>query len=644
MASLDPKALVDIASSSTNPSFAVKTLLRASEIYISQLPTASSRRERSQNIKSILAQAECLKQWNYGLSKSEEIILLKGSLLSGCKVPPWNGKPSPEIIDQLVLSPDQINQIDHWVDGREIYGSNIWPDQMEIKQMLLSNCSFVASLIALSPLNAANLSSILLADKSSFTFKIYLNGTYRRLSITPNIPVSLDLTPLTVMSTHLGPILVEKAFHALRNSYDFQGSNSATDLFLLLGYIPEIVRLHSPEIDLDEIRLRGGVMTVGSNKYEEIGQHNFALTEFDQNTVRVVNPWGGSKLHEWTQLHRSFETLYISHDPVQFRHRYQKHFSGPQQFVVHPSHGEICVLLSQHISTWTDTWTAMDVFLGSTKIYDFKNPILKGHKLDSFYTFCRLKPFSGPRILVPVSPSSSNWTISLYSQESIYCEHVASPAFRCKEIALWKGTSKINSSTFITNQQYRITITSVSFVALVITSAKGLVRLDLLSSDERVDRLRSGDCLANSGNYQPSQAVILKVLDPGKYIVIPTCFESTEGGYEIQVESDSFIKLEKLAPYDAGKFKKSLATTNQQVHITVSRLTEIWIIVLSREFIGLQFLAENEEVIWEENISDGRLGLFSGKLRVEKGFYFLKRVGEDEWNIEIISDNRIEVG
>lgn len=74
-----------------------------------------------------------------------------------------------------------------------------------------------------------------------------LNGCRRQIVIDDYLPQGRDGRSLHVMSKTspnlIYPALIEKAFLKVFGGYDFPGSNSATDLYILTGWIPEVVYL-----------------------------------------------------------------------------------------------------------------------------------------------------------------------------------------------------------------------------------------------------------------------------------------------------------------------------------------------------------------------------------------------------------------
>lgn len=76
---------------------------------------------------------------------------------------------------------------------------------------------------------------------------LHLNGCIRQVVIDDYLPLSRDGKALHVTSqmnpSLIYPALIEKAFLKVMGGYDFPGSNSATDLFMLTGWIPEVVHL-----------------------------------------------------------------------------------------------------------------------------------------------------------------------------------------------------------------------------------------------------------------------------------------------------------------------------------------------------------------------------------------------------------------
>jgi calpain-7 len=77
--------------------------------------------------------------------------------------------------------------------------------------------------------------------------KLYFNGCFRRVVIDERLPSSLTNRTLYVVDRLnpqlLWPALLEKAYLKVRGGYDFPGSNSGTDLWVLTGWIPEQIFL-----------------------------------------------------------------------------------------------------------------------------------------------------------------------------------------------------------------------------------------------------------------------------------------------------------------------------------------------------------------------------------------------------------------
>jgi len=86
-----------------------------------------------------------------------------------------------------------------------------------------------------------------LSESGKYVVLLHFNGCIRQVVIDDFLPQSRDDKPLHVTSLTnpnlLYPALIEKAFLKVKGGYDFPGSNSATDLSILTGWIPEVVHL-----------------------------------------------------------------------------------------------------------------------------------------------------------------------------------------------------------------------------------------------------------------------------------------------------------------------------------------------------------------------------------------------------------------
>lgn len=80
-----------------------------------------------------------------------------------------------------------------------------------------------------------------------YIFKLNFNGCYRRIVIDDRLPASTDDGNFFVVDRSnerlLWPALLEKAYLKVRGGYDFPGSNSGTDLWVITGWIPEQIFL-----------------------------------------------------------------------------------------------------------------------------------------------------------------------------------------------------------------------------------------------------------------------------------------------------------------------------------------------------------------------------------------------------------------
>lgn len=73
--------------------------------------------------------------------------------------------------------------------------------------------------------------------------RLHFNGCSRRVVIDDRLPASLTDRSLFVFDrcnrSLLWPALLEKAYLKVRGGYDFPGSNSGTDLWVMTGWVPE---------------------------------------------------------------------------------------------------------------------------------------------------------------------------------------------------------------------------------------------------------------------------------------------------------------------------------------------------------------------------------------------------------------------
>lgn len=127
----------------------------------------------------------------------------------------------------------------------------------DLVQDVTTDCSVVASLSAALNILVGRrsvLSSIFypfdraggrprLSASGKYVLRLHFNGCPRRVVIDDRLPASGTDRTLFVVDRRnprlMWPALLEKAYLKVRGGYDFPGSNSGTDLWVLTGWIPE---------------------------------------------------------------------------------------------------------------------------------------------------------------------------------------------------------------------------------------------------------------------------------------------------------------------------------------------------------------------------------------------------------------------
>lgn len=231
----------------------------------------------------------------------------------------------------LVLSPKQKSNFAEWLRLDELSANPMIitsVDCFTIKQTVVSDCSFVASL-AVSALYEKKfgkkiITSIIYPQNRNrepvynpcgkYMIKFNINGVNRKVLIDDKLPVGRSGELLCSYSSNKNEFwvsLLEKAYMKVMGGYDFPGSNSNIDLHALTSWIPERLSIHGSEADkektfkmLYERHIKGDVLItfatgeLTDSEGERTGlvpTHAYAMLDikqvYNKKLFLLKNPW-----------------------------------------------------------------------------------------------------------------------------------------------------------------------------------------------------------------------------------------------------------------------------------------------------------------------------------------------------------------
>ncbi|NP_001363022.1 calpain-7 isoform 7 [Homo sapiens] len=234
---------------------------------------------------------------------------------------------------KLPLSPKQKTTFSKWVRPEDLTNNPTMiytVSSFSIKQTIVSDCSFVASLAISAAyerrFNKKLITGIIYPQNKDgepeynpcgkYMVKLHLNGVPRKVIIDDQLPVDHKGELLCSYSNNKSELwvsLIEKAYMKVMGGYDFPGSNSNIDLHALTGWIPERIAMHSDSQTFSKdnsfrmlyqrfhkgdvlITASTGMMTEAEGeKWGLVPTHAYAVLDIREfkglRFIQLKNPW-----------------------------------------------------------------------------------------------------------------------------------------------------------------------------------------------------------------------------------------------------------------------------------------------------------------------------------------------------------------
>ncbi|ORY79400.1 hypothetical protein BCR37DRAFT_86437 [Protomyces lactucae-debilis] len=550
------------------------------------------------------------------IPKKEKMLLLQSSKLEETVCPIWN----VEHIERAMQCTELFQTASSWsagcIPGHELNDfrlteliENPLLDSTDcnlystFRQNILNDCSFVCALIVADQWSNRFRTKLLTAnlyprDKSGlcqmsplgkYMAKVWLHGSDRQVIIDDRLPVpnSGSVYDLLVFSHAYKdvawPVLLEKIYHTIKGC-SFEGSNSASDLYLLTGWVPEEIHLRAVDFDRDGFWSpiftawkKGQVLiTTGSARLSKDEEADFMLTsnhsyaiigmreDLDgKRLLSLQDPWGSSTSQkgntfevDYAKVSLLFGALFLSWDPRLWRYRELYHirrdsgfhaaapvclYDDPQMVIANESAKsvEMLIVLSRH-GQGRKCHIGMALFAndGYRQWLDQDSIASTDHLTSSDITLrCTIPPRmqytlvifqswldQGTLYSLAVHHNEETAAIQLLDAQNQHQRPADSQVFEGAWIAATAG-GNANHSSFVKNPQYIVTLSEHSDLHCALEASSDVnVQIDLVMLPRLCTRAANpqGKHAVTSGKaYQRmTNTLSAKGLPPGRYAVV----------------------------------------------------------------------------------------------------------------------------
>ncbi|XP_062980483.1 calpain-7 isoform X3 [Elgaria multicarinata webbii] len=513
---------------------------------------------------------------------TEEIeVLRKTSKINGIEYVPFMSVdlrerfafpvPFSDKCGKLPLSPKQKAMFSRWVRPDDISNNPIMiytVSSFSIKQTIVSDCSFVASLAISAAYerryNKKLITSIIYPQNKKgepeynpcgkYMVKLHINGVPRKVIIDDLLPVDHSGELLCSYSNNKNELwvsLIEKAYMKVMGGYDFPGSNSNIDLHALTGWIPERIAMHSDNQSFNKdnsFRMlyqrfhKGDVLitTATGMMTEEEGErwglvptHAYAVLDIREykalRFLQLKNPWS----------HLRWKGRYSENDVKNWTPDLQKYLNFDPRTAQKIDNGIFWI-------AWEDLCKYYDV------IYLSWNPAL--FKESTCIHRMTLHATENSSRWSYTKPMGKRFTTLVYSACKFNFSKIPTPYTTSKRMnGQWKGRSAGGCGNFRdtakNNPIYQFQLDRTGPLLIELRGPRQYsVGLELVAVSTMGDPGPSGFQKKNSGDYRCGFCYLeVENVPAGVYNIIPSTFlPQQEGPFFLDFNSVIPLKISQL--------------------------------------------------------------------------------------------------